>query len=59
MNPVIGLDVVKGGKPGPSLFTKKTYKQSFKVTHHLQGLKAFYQFYQEVEQIAGQPPAVI
>src|SRR5699024_7079401 len=47
-------------KPGPSLFTKeKTYKQSFKFAHHLQGLHTFYQFYQEVEQVAGQPPAVI
>src|SRR5699024_2315258 len=60
MDPVIGLDVAKGESQVQAfLQRKKTYKQSFKFALHLQGLKTFYQFYQEVEQIAGQPPAVI
>src|SRR5699024_7471266 len=60
MDPVIGLDVAKGESQVQAfLQRKKTYKQSFKFAHHLQGLKTFYQFYQEVEQVAGQPPAVV
>lgn len=60
MDPVIGLDVAKGESQVQAfLQRKKTYKQSFKFAHHLQGLHTFYQFYQEVEQVAGQPPAVI
>ncbi|GAA0610401.1 IS110-like element ISDha10 family transposase [Virgibacillus siamensis] len=60
MNPVIGLDVAKGESQVQAfLQRKKPYKKSFKFEHHLQGLHAFYQFYQEVEQVSGQPPAVI
>ncbi|TFJ93130.1 IS110 family transposase [Lentibacillus salicampi] len=60
MDPVIGLDVAKGESQVQAfLQRKKTYKQSFKFEHNLQGLHIFYQFYQEVEQVSGQPPAVI
>lgn len=38
---------------------KETYKQSFKFTHDLPGLQSFHSFYQELEQISGQPPAII
>src|SRR5690625_7657742 len=38
---------------------KETYKQSFKFTHDLPGLHSFHRFYQEVEEVSGQPPAVI
>ncbi|WP_019375759.1 IS110 family transposase [Virgibacillus halodenitrificans] len=60
MDPVIGLDIAKGESQVQAfLQRKKTYKQSFKFAHDLQGLNVFYQFYQEVEQVSGQPPAVI
>ncbi|SFB36382.1 Transposase [Lentibacillus halodurans] len=60
MNPVIGLDVAKEESQVQAfLQRKKPYKKSFKFEHHLQGLHAFYQFYKEVEQVSGQPPAVI
>src|SRR5699024_3299352 len=57
---VIGLDIAKGESQVQAFLQRKqTYKQSFKFVHDLQGLHAFYQFYQEVEQVSGQPPAVI
>lgn len=60
MDPVIGLDVAKGeGHVQAFLQRKQTYKQSFKFNHDLPGLHAFYHFYQEVEKVSGQPPAVI
>nr|WP_227001756.1 IS110 family transposase [Virgibacillus necropolis] len=60
MDPVIGLDIAKGESQVQAFLQRKeTYKQSFKFAHDLQGLHAFYQFYQEVEQVSGQPPAVI
>jgi transposase len=60
MDPVIGLDIAKGESQVQAFLQRKqTYKQSFKFAHDLQGLHAFYQFYQEVEQASGQPPAVI
>ncbi|WP_099156736.1 hypothetical protein [Virgibacillus ndiopensis] len=41
-------------------FKKETsYKQTFKFSHDLQGHRAFYLFYQEVDQAARQSPAVI
>lgn len=60
MDPVIGLDVAKGESQVQAfLQRKKPYKQSFKFAHDLQGLHTFYQFYQEVEQAAGERPAVV
>lgn len=60
MDPVIGLDIAKGESQVQAFLQRKnTYKQSFKFVHNLQGLHAFYQFYQEVEQVSGQPPAVV
>lgn len=60
MDPVIGLDIAKGESQIQAFLQRKeTYKQSFKFTHDLQGLHVFYQFYQEVEQVSGQPPVVI
>lgn len=38
---------------------KETYKQSFKFTHDLPGLQSFHSFYQELEQVSGQPPVII
>lgn len=60
MDPVIGLDVAKGESQVQAFLKRKqTYKESFKFTHDLQGLHTFYLFYQEVEQVADQPPAII
>src|SRR5699024_695943 len=60
MDPVISLDIAKGESQVQAfLERKKTYKQSFKFKHDRQGLHAFYRFYQKVEQVAGQPPAII
>ncbi|TMN20813.1 IS110 family RNA-guided transposase [Lentibacillus cibarius] len=60
MDPVIGLDIAKGESQVQAFLKRKqTYKQSFKFAHDLQGLHAFYRFYQEVEQVSGQTPAVI
>ncbi|UJL46057.1 IS110 family transposase [Virgibacillus sp. NKC19-16] len=60
MDPVIGLDIAKGESQVQAFLQRKeAYKQSFKFKHDLQGLHDFYQFYQEVERVSGQPPAVI
>ncbi|MEJ8777695.1 IS110 family transposase [Pseudogracilibacillus sp. ICA-222130] len=60
MDPVIGLDVAKGESQVQAFLQRKeTYKQSFKFTHDLPGLQSFHSFYQELEQISGQPPAII
>ena len=60
MDPVIGLDVAKGESQVQAFLQRKqTYKQSFKFNHDLPGLHAFHHFYQEVEKVSGQPPAVI
>lgn len=60
MDPVIGLDVAKGESQVQAfLKRRKTYKTSFKFTHDLPGLHSFHRFYQEVEEVSGQPPAVI
>ncbi|WP_449355529.1 IS110 family transposase [Virgibacillus natechei] len=60
MDPVIGLDIAKGESQVQAFLQRKeAYKQSFKFKHALQGLHAFYQFYQEVERVSGRPPAVI
>jgi len=60
MDPVIGLDVAKGESQIQAFLQRKeTYKQSFKFTHDLPGLQTFHSFYQEVEKVSGQPPAVI
>ena len=46
MDPIIGLDIAKGESQVQAfLQRKKTYKQSFKFTHNLQGFHVFYQFY--------------
>lgn len=60
MDPVIGLDVAKGESQVQAFLQRKeTYKESFKFTHDLPGLHMFHHFYQEVEKVSGQPPAVI
>ena len=60
MDPVIGLDVAKGESQVQAFLQRKeTFKQSFKFTHDLPGLQTFYNFYQELEETSGQPPAVI
>ncbi|GAB3806461.1 IS110 family RNA-guided transposase [Virgibacillus kimchii] len=60
MDPVIGLDVAKGESQVQAFLQRKqTYKQSFKFAHDLQGLHVFHRFYQEVERVSGQPPAII
>lgn len=60
MDPVIGLDVAKGESQVQAFLQRKqTYKESFKFTHDLQGLHTFYLFYQELKQVADQPPAII
>ncbi len=60
MDLVIGLDVDKGESQVQAFLQRKeTYKQSFKFTHDLPGLQSFHSFYQEVEKVSGQPPALI
>jgi len=60
MDPVIGLDVAKGESQVQAFLQRKeTYKESFKFTHDLPGLHMFHRFYQELEKVSGQPPAVI
>jgi len=60
MNPVIGLDVAKGESKVQAFLQRiEAYKNSFKFTHDLPGLRTFHVFYQELEKISGQPPAVI
>jgi len=57
---VIGLDIAKGESQVQAFLQRKeTYKQSFKFTHVLPGLQSFHSFYQELEQVSGQPPATI
>jgi transposase len=38
---------------------KNPYKKSFTFEHNVLGLHDFYRFYQEVEEVAGLPPAVV
>ena len=60
MDPVIGLDVAKGESQVQAFLQRKeTYRESFKFTHDLPGLHTFHSFYQEVEKVSGQPPAII
>jgi len=60
MNPVIGLDVAKGESQVQAFLQRKqTCKESFKFNHDLPGLHTFHHFYEEVENISGQPPAII
>jgi len=60
MNPVIGLDVAKEESQVQAyLQRKKPYKGSFKFKHNTGGLKEFYTFYQEVNQVCGECPKVI
>src|SRR5699024_12381974 len=60
MDPVIGLDVAKGESQVQAFLQRKeTYKQSFKFTHDLPGLHTFHSFYQDVDRVSVQPPAVI
>src|SRR5690625_2340873 len=60
MDPVIGLDVAKGESQVQAFLQRKqTYKESFKFNHDLPGLHTFHHFYEEVENISGQPPAII
>jgi len=57
MDPVIGLDVVKGESQVQAFLQRKeTYKNSFKFTHDLPGLRTFHVFFQELEKSSGQPP---
>jgi hypothetical protein len=58
MDPVIGLDIAKGKSQVQAFLQKKTpYKKSFVFEHNVLGLQDFYQFYREVEEAAGLPPA--
>ncbi|MGG1576046.1 IS110 family transposase [Fictibacillus sp. NRS-1165] len=60
MDPVIGLDVAKGKSQVQAFLQKKNpYKKSFIFEHNVMGLHDFYRFYQEVEEVAGLPPAVV
>jgi len=60
MNPVTGLDVAKEESQVQAyLQRKKPYKGSFKFKHNTDGLRDFYTFYQEVNQLCGESPKVI
>jgi len=60
MNPVIGLDVVKGESQVQAFLDKKQpYKKSFKVTHTLEGLNSLLNFIKEVEDVSGGHPPII
>jgi transposase len=54
MNPVVGLDVAKGGSQVQAfLDKKKPYKSSFKVEHTIKGLETLLHFLREIEDKTG------
>jgi transposase len=60
MNPVVGLDVAKGeSQVRAFLDKKKPYKNSFKVSHTLEGLESLYQFLREIEKVTGVRPPIV
>ena len=60
MNPVIGMDVVKGKSQGQAFLDKgKPYGKNFRILHTREGLDTFFHFLQEVEAKSGQQPTVI
>ncbi|MBP2077114.1 transposase [Oceanobacillus polygoni] len=60
MNPVVGLDVVKGESQVQGFQDKKKpYKASFKVSHTLEELETLLHFLIEIENIAGVRPSVV
>ena len=60
MNPVIGLDVAKGGSQVQAyLDRREPYKSSFKVAHTQDGLKCLHDFLLEVERVSGVRPPVV
>lgn len=60
MDPVFDLDVVKGESQVQAFLQRKeTYQQSFKFTHDLPGFQSFHSFYQELEKVTDQPPAIL
>ncbi|MDR4886267.1 IS110 family transposase [Fredinandcohnia sp. QZ13] len=60
MNPVVGLDVAKGESQVQAfLDKKKPYKNSFKITHTLEGLVSLYEFLREIENVTGVRPPIV
>jgi transposase len=61
MNPVVGLDVSKGESQVQAFLDKgKLYRKGFKISHTLEGLKALFDFLEEVKGKTGiQPPVVL
>ncbi|MEH7481533.1 IS110 family transposase [Neobacillus drentensis] len=60
MNPVIGLDVAKGESQVQAfLDKKKPYKNSFKVSHTLEGLDMLHQYLREIENLTGVKPPIV
>ncbi|MEH7226677.1 IS110 family transposase [Bacillus sp. JJ1566] len=60
MNPVVGLDVAKGESQVQAILDKKKpYKNSFKVSHTLEGLEDLYQFLLEIEIVTGVKPPIV
>lgn len=60
MNPVIGLDVAKGESQVQAFLDRKQpYKNSFKVSHKLEGLNRLLAFIKEVEDVAGGRPPIV
>ncbi|MED1203728.1 IS110 family transposase [Heyndrickxia acidicola] len=60
MNPVIGLDVSKGGSQVQAFLGKgKPYRKSFKVSHTLEGLGLLVEFLEEVKRETGQKPPIV
>lgn len=60
MNPVVGLDVANGESQVQAfLDKKKPYKDSFKVSHTLEGLDTLHQFMREIENLTGVKPPIV
>lgn len=60
MNPVVGLDVAKGESQIQGfLDKKKPYKNSFKVSHTMEGLEILLHFLIEIENDTGVRPPVV
>lgn len=57
MNPVVGLDVSKGESQVQAFLDKgKPYRQSFKVSHTVEGLRSLVVFLEEVKNESGKNP---
>src|SRR5699024_2812287 len=56
---LVGTQIPYNKRSYDTTTDKEANRQIFKFTHNLPGLQSFHSFYQELEKVSGQPPAII